>query len=204
MRVNRPDRSIRYGIGAINARYVNRVCSHRDRTERLQQMLVELAAHGFHDRKRPGVRERQPVGALFDQRRVDVDDRRQSHDIADLIAAQAIGISGAVENLVMMQHHIKHFRRKSALRRERIIPETRMHPHLPHILVGELSGLVENGNWNERLADIVQKGSADHTALIVLVHTEMLPEGDGKSGDKQAVTITTGVMPANGGQPFAQ
>ena len=79
-----------------------------------------------------------------------------------------------------------------------------MHPHHPHILVGELSGLVENGNRNERLADIVQKGGADHTALIVLVHTEMLPEGDGESGDEQAVTITAGVMPADGGQPFAQ
>jgi hypothetical protein len=58
----------------------------RDRTERLQQLLVELATHRFHDRKRPRMRERQPIGALLDQRRVDVDDRRQADDIADLAA----------------------------------------------------------------------------------------------------------------------
>ena len=146
---------------------------------------------------------RQPIGAVLHQRRVDVDDGCQSHDIADLIATQAIGISGAVEHLVMMQHHIQHFGREAAFRRERIIAKARMHPHHAHVLIRELSGLVENLNRNEGLADIVQKSSADHPALVVLTHAETLPERDRKSGDKQAMTITTGVMPANGGQPFA-
>src|ERR1700686_2385964 len=64
------------------------------RPESLQQMLVELVAHLLHDRKRLGVGKRLPVGPLLHQRGVDIDDRGQPHDVPDLVAAQAIGISG--------------------------------------------------------------------------------------------------------------
>ena len=77
--------------------------SQGHRAEGLKHMLVELAAHLFHDRKGLGVRKRQPVGTLLHQRRVDIHDRCQAHDVADLIAVQAIGISGAVKEFVMVQ-----------------------------------------------------------------------------------------------------
>src|SRR5258708_2688060 len=87
----------------------------RHRTEGLQQLLVELAAHLFHERKRLGVRERQPVGALLHQRGVDSDERGQANKAAYLIAAQASGISGAVKQFVMVEHAVQHLRRKAAL-----------------------------------------------------------------------------------------
>ncbi len=40
------------------------------------------------------VGERQPVGALLHQRRIDIHDRGQAHDVADLVAAEAVRISG--------------------------------------------------------------------------------------------------------------
>ena len=40
----------------------------RDRAERLQQLLVELAVHGLHHGEGLGMGELQAVGALFDQR----------------------------------------------------------------------------------------------------------------------------------------
>ena len=88
-----------------------------------------------------GVGERQPVGALLHQRGVDVHDRGQAHDVADLVAAQAIGISGAVEQFVMVQHHVQHFRRKAALGGERVIAAPRMLADLADFLVAERAGL---------------------------------------------------------------
>ena len=105
--------------------------AQRHRAERLQQMLVELVAHLFH-LESLGVRERQPVGALLHQRGIDIHDRGQAHDIADLLAAQAVGIAGAIEELMMVQDHIEHFRRKTALGRKRIIAAARMLAHLIH------------------------------------------------------------------------
>src|SRR5882757_4906083 len=58
----------------------------RYRAERVQQMRVELAAHLFHGRKGLGVSERQPIGALLHQRRIDIHDGGEAHDVADLIA----------------------------------------------------------------------------------------------------------------------
>ena len=65
--------------------------AQRHRAERLQQLLVDLAAHFFHDRERLGMGEFKPVGALFHQGRIDVDDGRQAHDVADLIALKRFG-----------------------------------------------------------------------------------------------------------------
>ena len=102
----------------------------RDRAEGLQQMLVELVAHLFHHPERLDVGELQPVGALLDQRGVDVHDRGQAHDVADLLAGEAIGIAGAVEEFMVVQHHVEHFRRETALRRQRVIAAARMLAHL--------------------------------------------------------------------------
>src|ERR1700688_5335931 len=54
------------------------VIPERDRAERLQQLLVELAAHLFHHGKRIGMRELEPVGTLLHQRRIDIHDRGQA------------------------------------------------------------------------------------------------------------------------------
>src|SRR6516165_7801479 len=62
--------------------------AERHGSERLQQMLIELAGHLFHGREGLGVRERQPVRPLLHERRVDVDDGRQPHDVADPITLQ--------------------------------------------------------------------------------------------------------------------
>ncbi len=67
----------------------------------------------------------------------------------------------------------------------------------------QFSRLVQNRQRHERLADIVQKGGADQTALIVVTHSEMLRERNREAGDKQAMTIAAHVMAADGGQPFA-
>ncbi len=42
--------------------------AQRHRAERLQQVLIELVAHFFHDREGLGVREWEAIGPLLDQR----------------------------------------------------------------------------------------------------------------------------------------
>ena len=79
-----------------------------------------------------------------------------------------------------------------------------MHPHYPHLLVSELARLVQDGHGNEGFADIMQQCGANHAALVVLAHAEMLRESHRKAGDEEAVPVTVGVMAANRGQPFAQ
>ena len=69
----------------------------------------------------PGVGELQPVGALLDQSGIDIHDRGQPDDVADLLAVQAVGIAGAVEELVVVQHHVEHFGRETALHGQRVI-----------------------------------------------------------------------------------
>ncbi len=104
----------------------------------------------------------------------------------------------------MVQDNIQHFRREAAFGCESVIAQTRMHTDYPYFLVGELSGLVQYSHRDERLADIVQKGGADQTALIVLAHTEMLRERNSETGDKEAVAIAVSMMAADGRQPFTQ
>ena len=98
----------------------------------------------------------------------------------------------------MVQHHVEHFRREAALRRQRVIAAARMLAHLVHFLRRQLARLVEDRDRDERLADIVQQRGAGQTALVVLAHAEMLRERDRKAGDKQAVAIGVGVMAADG------
>ena len=102
------------------------VMPERDRAERMQQVLVQLVAHIFHHGERLGVGELQPIGALLYHGRVDIHDRGQANNIADFLAAEAVGIAGAVEKLVMMQDHVEHLRREAALRRQCIEAAARM------------------------------------------------------------------------------
>ena len=87
----------------------------------------------------------------------------------------------------MVQHNVQHLRREAALGCERVIAETRMLADFAHFLLGEQSRLVENGDRDERLADVMQKGCPHQAALVVLAHAQMLRKGNGKAGHKQAV-----------------
>ena len=167
-------------------------------------MLVDLVAHFFHHAERLGVGELQPVGALLDQGRIDIHDRGQPHDVADLLAVQAVGVAGAVEEFVVMQHHVKHFGRESALGSQRVIAAARMLAHLFHLVQRQRARLVQDRHRNERLADVVQQGCTGETALVVLAHAKVLRVGDRKAGNKQAMAVAAGVMAADRRQPFAQ
>ncbi len=158
----------------------------------------------FHDAERPRMGERQAVGALLHQRRIDVDHRRQPDDVADLAVDEPIGIAGAVEQFVVMQHDVEHLRREVALRGERVIAAARMPTDFRHFLVRQLARLVQDRDGDEGLADVVQQRGAGQAALVVLAHAEMLREGHRKAGDEQAVAIAVGVVAADRGQPFAQ
>src|ERR1700677_2521497 len=114
------------------------------RAERLKQMLVQLADHLLHDRKRPGVGMLDTKGALLNQCRVDIRDRYQAHDVADLIAAETVGISGAVKEFMMVQDHIQHLRREAALGCEHLIAATGMLANFVNFRLGQLSRLVQN------------------------------------------------------------
>ena len=46
----------------------------RHRAERLQQLLIDLVAHLFHDREGLDLRERHAIGPVLHQGGVDVDD----------------------------------------------------------------------------------------------------------------------------------
>ena len=146
--------------------------------------------------------ELQPVGPLLDEGGIDIHDRRQANDVADLIAVQAVGVAGAVEKLVMVQHHVEHFGREAALRRQRLIAAARMLAHLFHFLQRQRARLVEDRNRNERLADVVEQGCARQTALVVLAHAEMLRIRHRKAGDEETMAIAAGVMAADRRQPF--
>ena len=120
------------------------------------------------------------------------------------LPASPFGIAGAVEQLVMVQHHVEHFRREAALRHQRLIAEARMLAHLGEFLLRELARLVQDRDRDEGLADVMQQGGAGQPALVVLAHAEMLREGDRKAGDEQAVAIARRHGAADRGQPFAQ
>ena len=66
---------------------------------------------------------------------------------------------------------------------------TRMRADSGALVLCQTIGLVEDGERNEGLADIVQERGAREPALVVLAHAEMLGEGDRKAGHEQAVTI---------------
>ncbi len=118
---------------------------------------------------------------------------------------QAVGIAGAVEELVMVQHHVEHFRREAALLGQRLITAAWMLAHLSSISSTVSGpGLSSTADRNERLADVVQQRGAGEPALVVLAHAEMLRERDRKAGDEQAMAIAAGVMAADGRQPFPQ
>ena len=148
--------------------------------------------------------ELQPVGALLDQGGIDIHDRGQPHDVADLLAVQAVGIAGAVEEFVVVQHHVEHFGREAALRRQRVIAAARMLAHLFHFLQRQRARLVQDRHRNESLADVVQQRGAGETALVVLAHAEMLRVRDRKAGDEETMAIAAGVMAADRRQPFPQ
>ena len=109
-----------------------------------------------------------------------------------------VGISAAVEQFVMVQDHIQHLRRKAAFGGERVIAAPRMLADRDPFLVGERARLVQDRSRNEGLADIVQQRGAGQTALVVLAHAEMLREGNGEAGDKEAMAIAAGMMAADG------
>ncbi len=104
--------------------------------------------------------------------------RRQPDDVADLAAGQPIGIAGAVEHLVVMQHDVEHLRREAALGGERIVAAARMLADFGHFLVRQLARLVQDRDGDEGLADIVKQRGAGQAALVLLAHAEMLREGD--------------------------
>src|SRR5947209_1379212 len=147
---------------------------------------------------------RQPVGTFLDQRRIDIKDRRQANDVADLVAAQTIGISGAIKEFVMVQDHVQHLRREAFLGRQRLIAASWMLAYFLHFLRGQFSRLVQNGHRNERLADIVQQRGANEATLVVFTHAKMLRERYRETGDEKAMTIGAGMMTANRRQPFPQ
>ena len=124
--------------------------------------------------------------------------------VADLLAVQAVGIAGAVEELVVVQHHVEHFGRETALRGQRVIAAARMLAHLFHFFQRQRARLVQDRHRNERLADVVQQGGTGETALVVVAHAEMLRVGDRKAGDKETMAVAAGVMAADRRQPFAQ
>ena len=65
----------------------------RDRPERLQQLLVDLAAHLFHDRERLQPSIGHAVGTVLDQRGIDIDNRDQPHDVGDFLPGETVGIA---------------------------------------------------------------------------------------------------------------
>ena len=76
--------------------------------------------------------------------------------------------------------------------------------HLFHFFQRQRARLVEDAHRNERLADVVQQGSAGETALVVLAHAEMLRVCNRKTGDEQAMAVAAGVVTADRRQPFPQ
>ncbi len=105
---------------------------------------------------------------------------------------------------MVMQDHVQHLGRKTALGRERFVAAARVLADFVDLLLVKRARLVENRHGDERLADIVQQRGTDQAPLVVLAHVKILRECHRKAGDEQAVAIALGVMAADGGQPFAQ
>ena len=57
------------------------------------------------------------------------------------------------------------------------------------LLLGQAIRLVEDGERDEGLADVMQQRGAGKAPLVVLAHAKMLGEGDRKAGHEQAVAI---------------
>ncbi len=147
----------------------------------------------------------EAVGPLLHQRLIDIDDRGQTHDVADLLAAA-----------VRPDSRSRRETRGDAARRRASPggkppcassaswPRRGCWRSLPISSTVSLPCLSRSSPGNERLADIMQQRGAHQAPLIVLAHAEMHPEGHREAGDVEAVTVGIDMVAADGGQPFAQ
>ena len=78
-----------------------------DEAEFPHQVLVELVPHLEQHLVGAGARERRLVGAALQQGTEDVADRDDPHRIGNLASTQAVGISGSIQILVMVDHDVE-------------------------------------------------------------------------------------------------
>src|SRR6185437_5135128 len=128
----------------------------RDGAKRPDKILVELRAHPGQSVVGGLARERRLVGTPFDQRSENVGDRDDANEIGYFVRRQSMRISGAVEILMVVNHHVEHFRRQSRYGSEGVETVLRMLAHHGQLTLVERARLFQNGERNTRLADVVQ------------------------------------------------
>ncbi len=124
------------------------------------------------------------IGAIFCQRAVHVGDGNDARFQRQLLSAQAVRITGAVQFLVMRPSNRRQLAKRSDARKD-LARQPRMLLHHAPFLGIQLSRFVENGIRNPELADIMQQGRAVHQSRALFVQSKRLRDTDRRVGHSQ-------------------
>src|ERR1700737_4293704 len=127
-----------------------------DFPERCDKRSLELGLHAQKDFVSLFPRHGRLVGARLDQRGEDVGNGQYSYDIRYALGTKPVGIAAAVQVLVMMADGIENFRGNACGPLQYFIPRCRMGFDQRAFPVVKAPGLVQNGERNSCLPDVVK------------------------------------------------
>src|SRR5439155_27021859 len=114
----------------------------------------------------------RPLGR---QRVEHVDDADDLREQRHLTVAEAVGVTRAVEPLVMMAHDRTHGAQRSKTGAQRVAHE-RMLAHHPRLVRTERAVFQEDAVWHGNLADVVQKAAALESREVLFVEAHRTSE----------------------------
>jgi hypothetical protein len=135
--------------------------------ERSHKSALEFAFHFLKDFERRRWFHGLLVRPALDQRRIDIANRHEAYQIIDLRAGETVRITAPIEQLVMPEHDFEQLRLIIVMSAQEFIANSDMGAHDRNFFARQGSRLVQDGQRNFRLAEIVQQGRSGDVFLIV-------------------------------------
>ena len=170
----------------------------RDGEEYLDDARVELGAGAALDLfAGVGYGECAAVGAVGNHGVQGIGDGEYARADGDILAAEAAGVAGAVEELLVGEDDLGGVAEKGDAS-EHVVADLAVGAHDLLFLVVERAGLAEDAVGDGHLADIVEKGGAGKDGEIFKLDAHGLGDGDGGGGDALTVPLGFGVAEVEG------
>ena len=177
---------------ALRLRRLRKSAGPKRQHKRVEHAVRPRSAHLRHLGQRYFVLECRPVCACGRECIVDIDDSNDLRRERNLIAAQPVGISGAIVLLMVPADDRLDVPRKFDIREKFDAPDW---VHLDHfeLVRGESAGFVQDFVRNLYLADVVKVRAKANRFLFLFIKAERLRNGDCVLGNTLTVTVRVAV-----------
>src|SRR6202022_2015046 len=171
--------------------------AQRDFPECLDERPLKLAMHPQEDFISLFPGQDWLLGSFFVQRGEDVGNGQHPDDVLDAFGAKGVWISASIEKFVMMSDGIENFRGDTRISFQHLISRRGMGLDQGALLGIEASRLVEHGERNLCLPDVVKHRGRIQALDVGLRHTAAKSKIDRYSRNQKAVLIGSLVVAAN-------